>query len=147
VTDVRTQQEQVDRLFTPERLFANLCSFLGGLALVLAAIGLYGLMSYAVVRRRSEIGVRMALGARPADVLRMILRESLVLVMLGLLVGVGAALGATRAVASLLFGLSPSDPVAFVSASILLLGVAIFACWLPARRAAKVDPMVALRCE
>jgi len=147
VTDVRTQQEQVDRLFTPERLFANLCSFLGGLALVLAAIGLYGLMSYAVVRRRSEIGVRMALGARPADVLRMILRESLVLVMLGLLVGVGAALGATRAVASLLFGLSPSDPVAFVSASTLLLGVAIFACWLPARRAAKVDPMVALRCE
>lgn len=147
VTDVRTQQEQIDRLFTAERLLANLCSFLGGLALVLAAVGLHGLMSYAVLRRRNEIGVRMALGARPADVLRMILRESLVLVMLGLLVGVGSALGTMRAVASLLFGLSAGDPITFVSASMLLLTVAIFASWLPARRAAKVDPMVALRCE
>ena len=147
ITNIRTQQQQIDRLFTPERLFANLCSFFGILALGLAAIGLYGLMSYTVLRRTGEIGLRMALGALPAHVLRMILRESLALVMLGVLVGAGAAIGATRWLASLLFGLTPSDPVTYGCVAFLLVAVALIACLLPARRAAKIDPMVALRTE
>jgi predicted permease len=147
MTNVRTQTEQIDRLFTQERLFANLCSFFGVLALGLAAIGLYGLMSYAVLRRTGEIGLRMALGALPAHVLRMILRESLALVALGVLIGIGAALGATRSLTSLLFGMEPNDPLTYVSVALLLSVIALIACLLPARRAAKIDPMIALRTE
>lgn len=144
---VSTQVAQIDRLFTQERLFAKLCSFFGALALALSAIGLYGLMSYTVVRRTGEIGLRMALGALPAHVLKMILRESLGLVVLGVVCGIAAAGGATRWIASLLFGLSPTDPVAYLAASALLLAVALVACLLPARRAARIAPMVALRTE
>ncbi len=147
LTDVRTQVAQIDQLFTQERLFAKLCSVFGGLALLLSAVGLYGLMSYAVLRRTGEIGLRMALGALPAHVLKMILRESLGLVILGVLVGVAAALGATRLISSLLFGLSPGDPITYACVALLLLVVALVACLLPARRAAKVDPMAALRTE
>ncbi|PTY06359.1 hypothetical protein DB347_13095 [Opitutaceae bacterium EW11] len=147
VDNVRTQQQQIDRLFTQERLFANLCSVFGGLALLLSAVGLYGLMSYHVLRRTSEIGLRMALGALPANVLGMILRESLVLVALGVAVGSVSALGATRWIASLLFGLSPLDPVTYGCVAALLLTIATVACLLPARRAAKIDPMTALRTE
>jgi ABC-type antimicrobial peptide transport system permease subunit len=147
ISNMRTQEQQIDRLFTQERLFANLCSFFGVLALGLAAIGLYGLMSYTVLRRTGEIGVRMALGALPAHVLTMILRESLALVVLGVFLGVGAAIGATRWISSLLFGLSPNDPVTYVSVAFLLVAVALVACLLPARRAARIDPMVALRAE
>ena len=145
--NVRTQQEQIDRQFTQERLFARLCSFFGALALLLAAVGLYGLMSYAVVRRTGEIGLRMALGALPSHVLGMIVRESMSLVVLGVLIGIGAAWGATRWISSMLFGLSATDPVTYAMVAALLLTVAIFACLLPARRASKVDPMTALRTE
>jgi predicted permease len=147
MTDVRTQVEQIDRLFSRERFFATLCSFFGALALLLAAVGLYGLISYQVLRRTGEIGVRIALGALPAHVLRMILRESLTLVVLGVLVGVALSVGATRWIASLLFGLPANDPVTYGCVALLLLAVATVACLLPARRAAKIDPMVALRCE
>ena len=144
---VRTQVAQIDLLFTQERLFANLCSVFGGLALLLSAVGLYGLMSYAVLRRTGEIGLRMALGALPGHVLRMILNESFVLVGIGLVVGLAAAYGATRLIKSMLFGLAPTDPIAYAGGAAVLLVVAFIACLLPARRAAKVDPMAALRTE
>jgi predicted permease len=147
VTNVRTEGEQIDRLFSRERFFTTVCGTFGMLALVLAAVGLYGLMSYQVLRRTGEIGVRMALGALPAQVLRMVLRESLILVAVGVLIGVAAALGATRWIASLLFGVPAHDPVTYGGIALLLLAVAVVASLLPARRAAKVDPMVALRCE
>jgi ABC-type antimicrobial peptide transport system permease subunit len=147
VFNLRTQQEQIDRLFNQERLFARLCSFFGALALLLAAVGLYGLMSYAVVRRTGEIGLRMALGALPSHVLGMIVRESMGLVVLGVLIGIGAAWGATRWISSMLFGLSANDPLTYVVVATLLVMVAIVACLLPARRASKVEPMKALRTE
>ena len=147
VTDVRTQVEEIDRLVSKEHLFATLCSFFGALALLLAAVGLYGLISYQVLRRTGEIGVRMALGASPAQVLQMILRESLTLVVLGVLVGVAISVGATRWIAGLLFGLPANDPVTYGCVALLLLAVATVACLLPARRAAKIDPMAALRAE
>lgn len=147
VTNVRTQQAQIDRLFTQERLFASLCTAFGALALALSAVGLYGLMSYAVLRRTGEIGLRMALGAQPGRVLGMILRESLGLVLLGVLLGIGAAMGATTWISSMLFGVTPTDPTTYTVVALVLLVVATIACLLPARRAAKVDPMAALRAE
>jgi predicted permease len=147
MTNVRTPVEQIDRLFSRERFFATLCSFFGVVALLLAAVGLYGLISYQVLRRAGEIGVRMALGALPAQVLQMILRESLKLVVFGALVGVALSVGATRWIASMLFGLPANDPITYGCVTLLLLAVATVACLLPARRAAKIDPMVALRAE
>jgi predicted permease len=147
LTNVRTVAAQIDRLFTQERLFANLCSVFGALALALSAVGLYGLMSYAVVRRTGEIGLRMALGAMPAQVLRMVLGESFALVVIGIVFGCFAAWGATRWTSSLLFGLSPTDPVAYAGGAVVLLAVALAACMLPARRASRVEPMRALRTE
>jgi putative ABC transport system permease protein len=116
-------------------------------ALALSAIGLYGLMSYVVLQRTGEIGLRMALGARPANVLRQILGESLRLVAFGVVAGVAGAVVATRLVANLLFGLSPTDPTTYSSVAVLFVTIALVACWLPARRATKVDPTVALRAE
>jgi predicted permease len=145
--NLRTVEEQVGRLLTQERLFARLCSFFGVLALLLAAVGLYGLMSYSVVRRTGEIGLRMALGAVPGRVLLMVVRESLALVVLGVLIGIAAAFGATKWISSMLFGLPPNDPATYALVVALMLIVATFACLLPARRAAKVDPMMALRME
>lgn len=147
LTNVRTVAAQIDRLFTQERLFAKLCSVFGALALGLSAVGLYGLMSYTVLRRTGEIGLRMALGAVPAQVLRMILTESFALVVIGIVFGCFGAWGATRWVSSLLFGLSPTDLVAYVGGAAVLLTVALAACLLPARRAARVEPMTALRTE
>jgi ABC-type antimicrobial peptide transport system permease subunit len=145
---VRTQDEVFEvNLLSTERFFARLSVFLGLLALALACVGLYGLMSYAVVRRTGEIGVRMALGARPVQILRMILRESVALVTLGLLLGIGAAYAGTRLISSLLYGVSPTDPPTYASMAGFLMVIAVLACLLPARRATKVDPMVALRAE
>ena len=110
VTNLRTQDEQIERISSQERLFARLSGFFGVVALALACVGLYGLMSFMVVRRTGEIGVRMALGALPADVLRLILRDSVALVASGIVLGLSAAYGASRFVESMLFGLSPGDP-------------------------------------
>jgi len=147
VTRVRTLAAQMDEVLAQERLVATLSGFFGLIALLLACIGLYGLMAYAVTRRTNEIGIRMALGARGADVLRLVMREMLLLVLLGVALGLGAAVAATRLISSLLFGLSATDPATLALAALLLIAVAALAGYLPARRAAGVDPMVALREE
>ncbi len=123
-----------------------LCIF-AGVGLFLAAIGLYGVLAYSVARRTREIGIRMALGAQIADVMRLILGQGLVLVTAGGVMGITAALASGRVLRAYLFGVSSTEPVTFIAVALVLAAVALFACWLPARRAAKVDPMEALRCE
>jgi ABC-type antimicrobial peptide transport system permease subunit len=147
LTNIATLNEQVDQSLVQERLVATLSLFFGLLALLLACIGLYGVMGYDVARRTHEIGVRMALGASSRQVLQLVLRESLLWVALGVAAGLGAALATTRWVESLLFGLKPQDPLAIGLAAIVLFVVAAIAAYLPARRASRVDPMAALRCE
>jgi predicted permease len=145
--DVRTQTERIERLLFNERLLARLASLFGLLALVLACIGLYGLLSYEVVQRTREIGIRAALGAQNRDVLRLVGREGLVLVALGIVFGILAAMGVTHSLRSLLYGVQPSDPITFFSVCAVLTIVGLAACYVPARRATRVDPMVALRYE
>jgi len=147
VLDLRTQDEQIDRLHAQEWLFARLSGFFGVLALSLACVGLYGLMSYAVLRRTAEIGLRLALGARPSQVVRMMLRESVAVVGLGLLAGLAAAAALSRLVAAMLFGLSPADPLTHLAAAMMLGAVALVASSLPALRAARLEPTEALREE
>jgi hypothetical protein len=130
-----------------ERIFAFASAFFGGLAFIVAMIGLFGLMSYSVARRTKEIGIRIALGAEREVVLRSVLTETLLLVGIGVVIGIGSALAATRLIATLLFGLAPHDPLTIMVAVALMLTVSILAGFLPARRASGVDPMVALRHE
>jgi len=147
VVDVRTLSSQIESSLVRERLLAHLSGFFGALALLLACIGLYGVMAYGVTRRTSEIGVRMALGAVPADVVRLVLRETLLLVVCGIAIGVPVALWLTRLTRSFLFGLEPNDPMVLVAAALSLLAVCAFAGGLPAWRAARIDPTTALRYE
>lgn len=144
---VRTQDQQIERTLTKERIFADLAGLLGLLALALASVGLYGLMSFVVLRRTGEMGLRMALGALPRQVLGAILRQSLGLVAIGAGLGLITALALMRLVATQLFGLSPADPLTYGGVILLLTVVALLACWLPARRAARIAPMNALRTE
>jgi predicted permease len=147
VFGVRTQTQAIDRLLLNQRLVARLSSLFGLLGLLLACIGLYGLLSYEVARRTREIGIRSALGAQRRDVLRLVIRQGLVLIVLGLATGVVAAYGATRFLQSLLFGVRATDPWTFAAVCGLLVVVGVLACYIPARRATRVDPMVALRYE
>ena len=142
-----TSRIQTDESLRQERLLAQLVSFFGLLGLVLSCVGLYGIMAHAVVRRTNEIGIRMALGAQRRDITWMVLGESLLLVGAGLVIGVPAAWGAAHLISSQLFGLNPSDPVTLSLAVILLTLVGALAGYLPARRASRVDPLVALRYE
>jgi predicted permease len=145
--DVKTESEQIDRLLFQERLVARLSSFFALLALVLACVGLYGLLSYEVSRRTREIGIRMALGAHQASVLKLVLRQGIVLAIVGAAAGIGVALGVTRYLASMLYNVRASDPTTIAGVAILLTLVAVAACYIPARRATRVDPMLALRHE
>jgi len=142
-----TFSTQVDESLVRERLLATLSGFFGALALLLATIGLYGVMSYNVARRRNEIGIRMALGAEQSRVLRMVLGEVCLLVFIGLAAGLAATLATTGFVSSFLYGLTPNDPRTLGSAAAILAMVAILAGYLPARRASRLDPMTALREE
>jgi predicted permease len=147
VLDVRTQDEQIAASLQQPRIFADMTAAFGVLALLLASIGIYGIMAYAVSRRTSEIGIRMALGAQPYRVLRMVLSEASWIVLLGVLTGLAGALALGRLIASMLYGLKPWDPITFALAAALLILVALAAAWIPAHRAASVDPMKALRHE
>jgi predicted permease len=147
IDEVVGLSEHVGRSLVRQKLVARLAAFFGLIALMLACIGLYGVLSYAVTRRTNEIGVRMALGARRGDVLWLVLREALALVVAGVAVGLLASLAATRTASTLLFGLEPNDPPTIAAATLLLFAVAALAGYLPARKAARIDPMAALRDE
>ncbi|MGH9340957.1 MAG: ABC transporter permease [Acidobacteriota bacterium] len=145
--NVTTQRTTVERNWQVERMFALVTALFGGLALAISAIGLFGLMSYLVARRTREVGIRMALGAQRGEVLWSVMREALVLVAFGVLIGLGAALATTGFLESLLFGLAPNNPVTIGGSVVIMLSVAALAGYLPARRASRVNPLVALRHE
>jgi predicted permease len=145
--NIKTLATQIDETIVQERLIGTVSSFFGLLSLLLAAIGLYGVLAYAVNQRTHEIGIRMALGAQRGEVLLMVLRQGMKLVLIGVVLGLAASFAATRLVASYLFGITATDPVTFIGVPILLLMVAFLACFVPARRATRVDPLVALRYE
>jgi predicted permease len=147
IIDIRTQQEQIDATMQTERIFASLTTGFGLLALGLACVGIYGIMAYSVANRRNEIGIRLALGAQPGQVQRMVLRESTWLAGVGIVAGVGAALLLTRLVKSMLYGIQPYDLPTIAGGVSILLVVALASSWIPARRAAGVQPMEALRHE
>jgi ABC-type antimicrobial peptide transport system permease subunit len=147
VTQVRTLKTQIDDALVQERLIAALSGFFGLLAIVLASIGLYGVMAHTARRRTAEIGIRMALGARAGDVVWMVARETLLMILAGVAIGLPATMVLTHFASKLLFGLPPNDPPTLIGATALLAFAAILAGYLPARRVAHVDPMIALRYE
>jgi predicted permease len=147
VIDLRTQEQQIERRNSQERLFAQLSGFFGVVALMLACVGLYGLMSYLVLQRTGEIGLRLALGALPSEVLRMVLRESFALVAIGIVLGLSVAYGVRRFVESMLFGLTAADPLTYAAVTGVLVAVTLLSSLRPAHRAARVEPLVALRTE
>ena len=147
LVNMETQTESISDMFSQQRLIARLTGFLGFVALLLACLGLYGLLSYEVARRTREIGIRMALGSSRPAILKMILREGIILTIIGLALGSVLALVFSRYLASLLYGVKPTDPVTLSTVVLLLILVSLFSCLIPAQRAMQVDPMVAIRAE
>ena len=147
LSDVRTQVQQIEQTLYQERLMSRLSSFFAVLALMQACIGLYGLLSYEVARRTRELGIRMALGAQKRELMRLVVRRGILLALAGAAIGIGTATAVSRLMVAFLYGVHPYDPVTFASVGILLVLVALAACSIPARRAMRVDPMVALRYE
>jgi len=145
--DVRTQEQQIAATTQQERIFVAMTSSFGMLALAIAAVGIYGIMAYSVASRTNEIGIRLALGALPRQVLGMVLREAVWLSLAGIVVGLGASYALARLVKAMLYGLQPGDPISMSLGALLLIAVGVAASWLPARRAARVQPMEALRHE
>ena len=144
---VRSMDQVLARSLALRSFMMLLLSIFGGFALALASVGIYGVISFAVSQRTREIGVRMALGARPADVLRMILTEGLKLIAVGVVLGVAAALMLTRLLEGMVYGVSMRDPLIFVLVNLLMVAVSLAACYVPARRATRVDSIIALRYE
>jgi putative ABC transport system permease protein len=147
ITSMSSMEQVIDRTLMDERFNTALLVIFAATAAVLAAIGLYGVIAYTVAQHTREIGIRMALGAQTRDVLKLVLGQGLVLVAAGVVIGLGASFALTRAMTSLLSGVSPTDPLTFAIAPLVLAGVSLLACYLPARRAMRVDPMAALRSE
>jgi putative ABC transport system permease protein len=147
VFNVSTLERRLDESLSPRRFQSVLVALLAAMALGLAAIGIYGLMHYSVTQRTHEIGIRMAVGARAGDILRMILRQGMILASTGLVAGVVGSLLVTRLLSTLLFGVTPTDAVTFSAVPAMIGAVALLACCIPAWRAARVDPLVALRHE
>jgi putative ABC transport system permease protein len=139
--------QRVSTSMSSQRFRTVLLSTFAGLALVLGAAGIFGVISYWATQRTREIGVRMALGAKPGDVLQLVLGQGMRLTAIGVVIGVAAAFGLSRFLSSLLFGVAPSDPFTFVGVTVVLVIISALACWIPARRAARLDPMAALRHE
>ena len=147
IIEEHTMTEEIDIMTGPERVTAGLTSLFGGIAALLVAVGIYGLLACAVTQRQREIGIRMALGARREDVLKLVVGQGLKLVLIGLGVGLPVSFLSARIFASLLYGVKPNDPLTFVMVVLSLIVLALLASYIPARRATKVDPMVALRYE
>ena len=144
---MKTQLDQIDETISRERVFSALLVFFGGFALLLAGVGLHGVTSYAVARRTSEIGIRMALGAQRSSVVWLVLRQVIVLAIIGLVAGIPATVAAARTVRALLFDVEPTDPLSLIAGAVALSAVAIASGFLPAHRASRLDPLVALRTE
>jgi ABC-type antimicrobial peptide transport system permease subunit len=144
---VRTLQDYVDAAAAPRAFTMILILIAATTALLLGVIGIYGVMSYIVSQRTGEIGVRIALGAEPGNVMRMIVRQGGLVAIAGIVIGLAAAVAGSRVIASLLYDVSPRDPAVFAGTSVTLLAIALAACWIPARRAASVDPLIALRAD
>jgi putative ABC transport system permease protein len=144
---IRTVEFLVNRSMADRKFLLALMGIFSSLALLLTMIGLYGVISYLINQRTQEIGIRMALGAQAGDILRMVLKQGMLLVLTGVALGLGAAWLSTRLMSRLLYQVSATDPLTFAAIAVLLIAVALLACYLPARRATKVDPLVALRYE
>jgi putative ABC transport system permease protein len=147
IADLNTMDELLAESIAVPRFRTTLFASFAALALVLAAVGIYGVISYSATQRTHEIGIRMALGARSRDVMMLVIRHGVVLALIGVAIGLAASFALTSLLESLLFEVSPTDKTTFGGVSVLLIGIAILACWIPARRASRLDPMVALRRE
>ena len=147
IHNIGTMEQRLSQSIAPQRFVALLLSLFATLALIQALIGIYGVMSYAVTQRRQELGIRMALGARPGDILSLVLRRGMKLTLIGMALGLIGAVASTRLLRDMLFGIKPVDPLTFAAMTLLLMCISVVACFLPARRATKVDPMNVLRSE
>ena len=147
VVDMKPMGERLSSLALEQQFWMRLLGIFAGLGIFLASIGVYGVISYAVEQRSHEFGIRATFGARDADILRLVLREGIVVTLVGLAIGIGGAFGTTRLIANQLFSVTPMDPATIAAVAILLLSVALLACYIPARRAAKLDPLSVLRAE